>query len=49
MTKKEVIPVEDMVCVYFSSSDQTVKFAIPYSKKDIFDKVEENLYKNFLI
>lgn len=47
MNKKEVIPVEDMVCVYFSSLDQTVNFAIPCSKKDIFAKVEEKLYQEF--
>ena len=47
ISPKEVIPIKDMVCVHFTSVDQTVNFAIPCSKKDIFAKIEEQLYQEY--
>ena len=36
-----------MMCVYFTSSDQKIKFPIPCINTDIFAEVEEKLYKEY--
>ncbi len=37
----------DIMCVHFISSDQTVHFSVPCIKKDTFAEVEEKLYKQY--
>ena len=37
----------DMMCVHFISSDQTVHFSIPCIKTNTFAEIEEKLYKQY--
>ena len=44
---KELIPANQMTCVYFTSPDQNIHFPIPCNKNQIFAEIEEKLYKEF--
>ena len=41
------IPSNQIMCVFFSSMDQKVNFAIPCASNEIFAEVEEKLYKEY--
>ena len=45
--EKKFIPAEEIMCVFFSSMDQKVNFAIPCASNEIFAEVEEKLYKEY--
>ena len=42
-----VIHESDMATVYFTSSDQTINYAVPCLKNTIFAEIEEKLYKEY--
>ena len=44
---KELIPADQMTCVYFTSHNQKINFPIPCNKNQIFAEIEEKLYKEF--
>ena len=42
---RKFVPLDQMTCIYFTSTDQKVHLPIPCIKTDIFAEVEEKLYK----
>ena len=39
--------INDMMCLHFISSDQTVHFSVPCLKTNTFAEIEEKLYKQY--
>ena len=44
---RKFVSLDQMTCIYFTSTDQKVHLPIPCIKTDIFAEVEEKLYKEF--
>ena len=41
------ISIDQMTCIYFTSTDQRVNLPIPCIKSDVFAEVEEKLYQEY--
>ena len=47
LNSQNIINRNEMMCVNFTSSDQYINYSIPCTSSDIFEELEEKLYKEY--